>query len=109
LKFYSQLHNLIHLKFYCSDGDPHMKMFSGRGGHPQGSGPYVFAQGIAGQRPHPFQVQVCHKPLNAEVSRNWWMAVQFTGPDGVQVGWHLHTYLSLDSRSRFELFYHSLA
>ena len=42
-----------------STGDPHMHMFSGRSGHPQGVGPYVMAQSLDKS----FAVQVCHRQV----------------------------------------------
>jgi hypothetical protein len=57
-----------------SSGDPHMKMFSGSGGHPQGSGPYVFAQTMDKN----FVVQTCHQPTTSgsHVSLNTRLAVK---------------------------------
>ena len=52
-------------------------MFSGDHGHPQGVGPYVFAEATDKS----FVVQTCHKRINSVVSYNWRLAVK--APDGV--------------------------
>jgi hypothetical protein len=63
-------------KMTCSSsGDPHMHMFSGKGGSPMGSGPYVLAKNAAAS----FVVQACLQPRagNAQVSTNTGAAVRF--------------------------------
>ena len=54
-----------------------MKMFSGDSGHPQRSGPYVFAQSLDKS----FVVQVCHRHLRGPVSVNSMVAVKT--PEGI--------------------------
>lgn len=57
----------------ASTGDPHVRTFSGKSSHPQGSGPFVLAQSAD----QSFVVQTCHKPIGSgSVSINKALAIK---------------------------------
>jgi hypothetical protein len=60
-----------------STGDPHVHMFAGVKGHPQGEGPYILAQNADKS----FVVQACHVRVNSQVSKN--NAIAIKTPSGV--------------------------